>query len=41
MNPKGTIRIVEQSDHNPQYEEADNFDFELLTWLKQTPKSFL
>ena len=30
-----TVRIFERSGHSPQYEEADLFDEEILSWLKQ------
>lgn len=29
-----TIRIFEKSSHTPQLEEPNNFDNELITWLK-------
>ncbi len=29
-----TVRIFEKSSHTPQFEESENFDIELIKWLK-------
>ncbi len=30
-----TVRIFEKSGHTPQLEESDNFDEELMKWLRK------
>jgi proline iminopeptidase len=30
-----TVRVFEESGHVPQFEEAERFDREFLTWMKE------
>ena len=34
-----TVRVFERSGHTPQFEEAELFDRELLTWMQQVARS--